>query len=67
MKYVLVVLYLFNAPDGTVGKTEFEHPFDTRQACIDAIEETESKVTSRVEFRALTLTCRPITIFDDDF
>lgn len=65
MKYVLVVLYLFTNADGDLQQTKFEMDFDTRQGCLAAIEETEAKVLSRVDARALTLTCRPKTPWDD--
>lgn len=65
MKYVLVVLYLFATPDGSLDTTQFELDFDNRNACLAAIEETETKVMSRVNSRALTLTCRPKHNWDD--
>ena len=61
----MVVLYLFNTPDGGIDQTKFELDFDNRAACFAAIEETETKVLSRVEARALTLTCRPKNTFDE--
>lgn len=64
MKYVLIVMYLYVAGDGELKQTKFELDFDTREACLAAIEETEVKVLSRVETRALTLTCRPETPWD---
>lgn len=65
MKYVLVVLYLFTTPDGDIEQVKFEMDFDNRKACLEAIEETETKVLSRVEARALTLTCRPKNPWDE--
>lgn len=64
MKYVLVVMYLAMGADGELQHTQFEMDFDNRKACYDAIDETETKVLSRVEARALTLSCRPKNPFD---
>lgn len=65
MKYVLVVMYLAMGSDGQLQQTKFELDFDNRAACLAALEETETKVISRVETRALTLSCRPKNPFDD--
>lgn len=59
MKYVLIVMYLAMGADGELQHTQFEMDFPSRAACFAALEETETKVMSRVEARALTLTCRP--------
>jgi hypothetical protein len=64
MKYVMVVIYLAMGADGELKQTKFEMDFDNRTACFAAIEETETKVMSRVETRALTLSCRPKNSFD---
>ena len=65
MKYVLIVMYMFVSPDGELGQTKFLVDFDSRNACLAAIEETETKVMSRVEARSLTLECRPMTPWDE--
>jgi len=64
MKYVMIVMYLAMGSDGELQQTKFEMDFDNRAACFAAIEETEVKVLSRVETRALTLSCRPKNPFD---
>jgi len=64
MKYVMIVMYLAMGADGQLQQTKFEMDFDNRAACFAAIEETETKVLSRVEARALTLSCRPKNPFD---
>ena len=65
MKYVMIVMYLAMGADGELQHTEFSLDFDNRAACFAAIEETETKVMSRVETRALTLSCRPKNPFDE--
>ena len=65
MKYVLIVMYLALGGDGKLQQTEFTMEFKDRASCMGALEETEAKVSSRVEARALTLECRPMTIWDD--
>lgn len=65
MKYVMIVMYLAMGADGELQHTQFEMDFDNRKACYDAIDETEAKVLSRVEARALTLSCRPKNPFDE--
>lgn len=65
MKYVLLVMYMFAGPDGELQQVKFTTDFDSRNACIEAIEETEAKVMSRVEARTLTLECRPMTPWDE--
>jgi len=59
LKYVMIVMYLAMGADGELQHTKFEMDFDNRAACFAALEETEAKVMSRVEARALTLSCRP--------
>lgn len=61
----MIVMYLAMGADGELQQTKFEMDFGNRQACYDAIEETETKVMSRVEARALTLTCRPKNPWDE--
>lgn len=65
MKYVLVVMYLFTGPDGGLEKAAFTTDFPSRLACLNAVEETEALVLSRVEARALSLECRPVTMWDE--
>jgi len=65
MKYVLIVMYMFTNSDGQLEQVQFTTDFPSRDRCMAAIAETETKVLSRVETRALTLECRPMTPWDD--
>ena len=65
MKYVLIVMYLFATADGEMEQVKFTTDFADRESCLAALEVTEAKVLSRVEARALTLQCRPLTPWDE--
>ena len=65
MKYVLIVIFMAVGPDGSLNQTQFTMDFPNRERCIAAIEETERKVLSRENARALTLECRPQTPWDE--